>query len=296
MKKPLESRGVTGPQHWSSAGRPGVSEYIRAAERFVQARNYTQALEQLTQAQNYEPANKYIGAIIERVLNLQRINASGSTSPEPLPPLADTDTSRYLTITVDHGYENGIKPDTPPITERNYAELIREFTRIARGYAKLGLPEAAFDALMKAYLLDPVSQDVVDCEKDVVPLWLNSRKHNQPAAPVQAVPSPAPPPQTTKPPSQWAPGFAPGSSSPTLREDLAAEEEELRLEILKQQKELERQEREREIWRDASRVPIMFGSSGAPAGDQTEFEGGFKKMRKGILKRFRRDRPATENG
>ncbi len=289
MKKPPEARGITGPQHWSSAGRPGVSEYIRAAERYVQAHNYTQALEQLTQAQNYEPGNKYIGAIIERVLNLQRYKSSGLLPQQPTSTDDSSDSARYLSITVDHGFENGIKPPSTDFSEKNYAELIREFTRIARGYAKLGLPEAAFDALMKAYLLDPVSQEVVDCEKDVVPLWLSARKRNQEGAEQPPVAGPAARPDVSKPPSQKAPTFTPTSGGFTAREELTAEEQELRMEILKQQKELERQEREREIWRDASRPPIMFESDGdGPDADSTGSKG-----KKGFFKRFRRDRPAA---
>ncbi len=133
MKKPAESRMSTGPQHWSSSGRPGVSEYIRAAERYLQVRNYTQALEQLTQAQNFEPGNKYIGAIIERVLTLQRTSQATPLAGPTLPLEGESDASRYLSITVDHGYENGIKPEVPAPTERDYADLIREFTRIAQG-------------------------------------------------------------------------------------------------------------------------------------------------------------------
>ncbi len=294
MKKPSESRLSTGPQHWSTSGRPGVSEYIRAAERFLQARNYTQALEQLTQAQSFEPGNKYIGAIIERVLTLQRSGPAGPLGGTTIPSSQDEDAARYLSLTVGNSFENGIRPMIPAPTEKDYADLIREFIRIAQGYAKLGLPEAAFDALMKAYLLDPVSPDVVACEKIVVPLWQNARKQmtGSAARPVtheQKV-------DLTRPPSQRGPlsVSSPGHVTPSGPANATAETEELRMELLMQQKELERQEREREMWRDASRTPIMFEAA-SEAQPDAPTDGETPKGKKGFFRRFRRDRPPTEN-
>lgn len=64
---------------------------------------------------------------------------------------------------------------------------------------------------------------------------------------------------------------------------------EQRLEFLKQQKELERKEKERSIWRRASKPPTLPGTQDAQppeAGKQSEpkptkYEGLFSKLRRG---------------
>jgi len=228
---------------WSPVNRPGVAEFVRAAEHFVQAKKYTAALEQLALAQKLVPTNKYIAAIIERVESLQRTNPDTIPAGTFSSPESPLDSGRYLSITVGSQFDEGIKPPETQTVASNTgtSDLIRELTDIAQELAKLGLPDPAFDALMRAYLIDPMSPDVISCEKSVLPLWNLARAQNSTVrseaeriTPVPTASAPAPQPvQHVDPP----------------------ENEEARLEMLRQQKEMERSEKEREVWREASRVP-----------------------------------------
>lgn len=277
--------------HRFPASRPGSSEFIRAAERFVQARNYTLALDQLTQAQTYDPDNKYIGAIIERVLTLQRSDLSGTSAGSQDHADSSPDPRRYLSITVGTEFDNGVRPPAagPAASEDTYSDLVKEFTRIAHGYARLGLPEAAFDALMKAYLIDPINPDVIECEKEVVPLWNQSRQNGAPAAPPAA--TTAPTTRRNPAPSERRPDVASDTWGHTrgARQIIRDEEAELRLEVLKQDKELERREKERAMWREASKPPNILQND---TPDQSDLQAdsladGASKAR-GLLRRFRK--------
>ena len=53
---------------------------------------------------------------------------------------------------------------------------VRELTDAAGTLLNRGLSESAFETLMNAYLLDPVSPDVLACEKRVLPAWELFRK------------------------------------------------------------------------------------------------------------------------
>jgi hypothetical protein len=263
---------------WAPVNRPSVTEFIRAAEHFVQARKYAAALEQLSRAQRLEPSNKYIAAIIERVESLQRNN------PDTIPSTtfsadSSVDSARYLSITVGNQFDKGIKPEEsqPVSSPSGPYDLIRELTDIARELANLGLPEPAFDALMRAYLLDPLSPDVISCEKTVIPLWNTARSQNggMPRSVEKTEPAISEP--------------APVIQSEPEQKMQAPETEEERLEMLKQQKENERVEMEREIWREASRVPRIFrlnpwdDSQHSPSTDSNDSEtsrGLFKKRRR----------------
>lgn len=327
--------------------RVSATEFIRAAERYLQGKQYSRALEQLRYAQNCEPDNKYIIAIIERVLSLS------TTEANPAQP----DPNRYLSVTVGPSFEEGIKPvDNSPV-EFPQHELIKEFTSIARGYVKIGLPEAAFNALMKAYLIDPIDPEVVSCEREVIPVWNSARANSHPPPPTETIaistselndipgtnaepletvaevpeplaappelriirefsdfdeppadddsaaeisppPTPtsedsfeivrapelteAPPPAPAMPEDQW-------ESVRPRRHDSSPDEEAQRVEALMQQKESERREREREIYRAASRLPRIFE-------DTQKDDPGFHLSRtsratraaRGILRRFKK--------
>jgi hypothetical protein len=263
---------------WAPVNRPGVTEFIRAAENFVQARKYVAALEQLARAQRIEPGNKYIAAIIERVESLQRNN------PATIPTTtfdaeSSADSARYLSITVGNQYDTGIKPEESQSAASPSApyDLVKELTDIAQELANLGLPEPAFDALMRAYLLDPLSPDVIACEKTIVPLWNSARSQNGSLPRSAEIAEPA------------ISGPAPVIQPETEQKTRSPETDEERLEMLKQEKEIERVEKEREIWREASRVPRIFklnpwdDSQHSPSIDSNELEtprGLFKKRRR----------------
>jgi hypothetical protein len=79
------------------------------------------------------------------------------------------------------------------------------------------------------------------------------------------------------------------SKVPPAENASAQKQLEQRLEFLKQQKELERKEKERSIWRRASKTSNLFGAEDAqpPETDKqsepkpTKYEGLFSKLRRG---------------
>jgi hypothetical protein len=106
---------------------------------------------------------------------------------------------------------------------------------------------------MKAYLLDPLAPEVLSCEKRVLPAWESTRNQRR---------------------------EIPGSSQ--------QQSDAQRVELLKRQKERDRMERERAVWREASSAPQSAdpgtpqkggpsstqrpkGSSGTPPGRRWKF-------------------------
>jgi hypothetical protein len=240
----------------------GTREIIRAAERHIDAHEYALAIEKLGVAQSLDPNNVYINAIIERI---HRLVAEESG------PL------RYLGVTVGPEYDNGIKSAADTGQSGDDVEAnVRKLTKRASDLVRRGAYETAFDSLMSAYLLDPVSPLVIECEKIVLPALEKTRK-------------PAPNDGGAQP--MKAPNSTPERVSDSER--LRAEEE-ARLEELKQQRESERVEREREIWRQASRPPRIFenlfgpepsklDSEAPPVTPEKEHTGFFAKLRHGLF-------------
>jgi tetratricopeptide (TPR) repeat protein len=197
-------------------------EVIRAAERQVAAGDYELALQQLSAAREMEPSNQYIRAIIDRVVALR-----GKTSSSDV----ERSKERYLTVTIGNEFTNGIKPpeaDDEPASEKELQARVLRLTSLAAILWERGSYETAFDSLMKAYLLDPTSPAVIACEKNLLPSWEQMQK-NRAAAEVRATPLQEPPPS-----------------------------EQMRIDALVQQKDLERTERERAMWREASAPPRIF--------------------------------------
>jgi len=252
------------PVQWTEAPRISpivsrrASEIIRLAEGSAAAGKFGLALEQLSRARQTDPNNKYIDALIERTRELQR-KQSGQ-NPETLPAPAIQDEARYLTVTVGHEFEEGIKPAAPhpPTPKSDYRDIVHELTDIAREFLKLNLPEPAFDALMKAYMLDPLSPEVLQCEQSVLPAW-NAVRSAKKADTSSGIPAPllnVPPVRPAD--SPLPPALSDSAMNPVTKTDRAPQDESQRLEILMQQKELERQEKERAVWREASSMPRIF--------------------------------------
>lgn len=247
----------------------GVSQFIRTAERYMAGGKYTMALEQLSYAQELEPQNQYIEAIMERVRNLQKDN------PAPAPVTANG--NRYLSVTVGKEFQNGIRSDVdePDSSPLELKSRVRELTDTAEILLNRGLNESAFDALMKAYLLDPLSPDVLSCEKRVLPAWEVTRKQKALglARPVMA----------------RSPVFADRPSqkiSPTTPNDSQ------RINLLKGQKESERIDRERALWREASRLPKALDKDITSPPDLPVDTGiPAEKEEKGLFARFKKKRP-----
>ena len=209
---------------FGSGPQTSVKELIRTAERYIATQEYEIALEKLTRAKQLEPANTYIQAIIERINALDSMNQEIARVPTSAP---GNDTHRYLSVTVGKEFDNGIQ---------SLADVQRRVKRLTGAASQLlerGAYETAFETLMKAYLLDPTSPDVIECEKTLLPTWESMRKKG------------APPTLSAAPP----------------RLPLPSENGEQRLQALKQQKEQERLEKERAVWREASKPAKALGST-----------------------------------
>lgn len=86
-----------------------------------------------------------------------------------------TDAQRYLSITVGTEFKTGVKTTDDKVAEPSsqLQTRIRRLTNAAEGFLENGALKNAFESLMKAYLLDPMSPYVIACEKTVLPAWEN---------------------------------------------------------------------------------------------------------------------------
>jgi|WetSurMetagenome_2_1015567.scaffolds.fasta_scaffold116594_2 hypothetical protein len=139
-----------------------VSQLIRSAERFISQQKYSSAREQLSVARTIDPANNYIDAILHRLDALEQ-----PASPPPSAP----DTARYLSVSVGPEFADGIRSQEPALPAGELLNRVRQLTNMAERLLESGSPDNAFDTLMKAYMLDPVSPYVASCEKSVLPAW-----------------------------------------------------------------------------------------------------------------------------
>ena len=240
-----------------------VLEIIRAAEKFIASGEYNVALDQLINARNMQPNNAYIDAIIERIHSLQNEKEQHARS-------AAQREQKPLSVTVGHEFPGGVKEkrDEEYLSRQDVEAQVRRLTMMAQTLLERGSCESAFDALMKAYLLDPLSPDVLACEKTLLPAWelLNRKKAESARA-------------TGQPRQQFE--FPSGGEGDPRKSESA------RLEILKQQKEMERLERERAMWREASMPPkiLQQNGSGSPSGQDPSLDQ--KKSGSGLLTKFR---------
>ena len=211
-------------QQQSAAAR----EIIRVAEKLIETRQFDLAMQKLSVAQRMEPDNIYITAIVER---MHRLAAESSSA------------GRFLALTVGDEFEDGIKPDSDKLHQAEDIDVqIRKLTSKATELIRRGAYETAFDSLMNAYFLDPVSPTLMESEKTLLPAIEMMRKQ-----------------KTGKGGSERMRGLAslPPSARQTGSLSLSAQESQ-RLEELKRQKESERMDKERAIWREASRLPKML--------------------------------------
>ena len=138
MKTPILSNG-------------GVGEFIRAAERSIAAGDLNLALQQIANARSIDPKNEYLDAIVERIDLL-------ASRPAPVGKNGFLQAPTALA-------EQGEQPQgTPELQAR-----VKRLTNVAINLFERGSYETAFDSLMKAYLLDPTSAYVMNCEKTLLP-------------------------------------------------------------------------------------------------------------------------------
>lgn len=217
----------------------GVTQLIQSAERLMAASNYKMALEQLSFAQNLEPRNEYIKAIIDRVQFLQEAYRSKNTQ---------------FATTVQPAFAAGTQEPLgdQALSTKDLQIRIKQLTNIAEKYLEEGASDKAFDSLMKAFLLDPISPYVTACEKAVIPVWEKMHASNHTSRPTLHTQK-----DTNTMSLQKPSGFdSPGKPQSSIPEPLKSKlEQEQRLNALRQQKESERQEKERVRWREASGPP-----------------------------------------
>jgi hypothetical protein len=239
------------------ASRPrfddSVSQLIRSAERFITQKKFDFARDQLGVARTIDPKNNYIDAIMERLTSAEHAHKT-------------TGNNRYLSVSVGAEFPDGIRGQEPVLSPADLQTRVRQLTTMAERLLEGGSPENAFDTLMKAYLLDPVSPFVLSCEKSILPAWQQCH----------AIPSSLQQGETVNP----------------MRSAQAASQEtpeqEKRLETLKLQKEMERRERDRALWHEASNPPTVFGiadqarkQNDDPAPSPAEERSLFTKLKRG---------------
>jgi hypothetical protein len=179
-----------------------------------------------------------------------------------------TESDRWLSVTVGRQFADGIKAsvDDQILTPEDIHTKIRFLTNMADQFLESGASEKAFESLMKAYLLDPLSPYVMASEKTILPAW-ESTKNNSPRSSLQQ--------EGTLLSDRYHDMSNTGSmnmarstpglnSSPDHHSSRPGPlpqpgDDQLRVELLRQQKEQERQEKERAVWREASRPPKVFG-------------------------------------
>lgn len=235
-----------------------ITQLIRSAERFISQRKFTFAREQLGVARTIDPKNSYIDAIMERITVLEHQNSRAAAST----PAGED----YLSVSVGPEFAGGVRESDPFLSNPEIQTRIRQLTTMAERLMDRGSLESAFDSLMKAYLLDPVSPYVLSCERNVLPAWQALHQHHslpsssQEEESVNTI-------RTTAPPSDQA-------------------DQKKRLEVLKLQKDTERREHERALWREASDPPTVFGIAKAAeqkknAAQQEEERSLFTKLKLG---------------
>lgn len=135
-----------------------VTRLITEAEQFIESRMYGDALDLLADAELIEPDNKSIHLIRELVRSLQ---------PENEKPSA---LKRLFTFTTQ-----AREPEEPPGSreeqERTIQKRVRNLIVTAEHSLSRGAVDNAFESLMRAYLLDPLSPEVLECERRVLPVW-----------------------------------------------------------------------------------------------------------------------------
>ena len=90
-----------------------------------------------------------------------RRELAGNNVQTPLTPTVTKDFGKPAHPVAE---ENGLSP-------QEKETRILQLTSAAKQLLKLGLNEQAFESLMRAYLLDPMSSHVIACEKAVLPAW-----------------------------------------------------------------------------------------------------------------------------
>jgi hypothetical protein len=258
----LGFQGLRNTQPRAGLSIGGASHLIRSAEKLAASGRFDFAVEQLTVAQQLDPGNKYIHAIIDRIRVLQNIHQN-----ENLKLDNKTEKPTQLSVTVGRQFADGIRSseDDQRLTPDDIHTKIRFLTNMADQYLENGSSDKAFDSLMKAYLLDPLSPYVIAAEKTVLPAWEHNRGQNRLNDDRSDSSNEVSNNMSNIGNMSMAPSNSNGINSPfsprpsQLNSLSQSADERQRMEMLMQQKEQERLEKERTVWREASKAPKIFG-------------------------------------
>ncbi len=239
-----------------------VTEIIKKAEKHIASGDLGRAKTLLEDAQKTDPDNEYINAIFERVLLL---NSRGEETP------AQENQARQIEDEV-----TASQPVHALLPEDEVQVQVKRLTSMARDLFERGSYDSAFDSLMRAYMLDPLSKDVAREESVIVPAFELMKKRGTIATTMDE-----PRPTTAQILQRGLASGGSGSSGQVSR-----------LDQLKQQKEQERMVREREMWRKASGTPRLVEMEDDPVSSsepqfvaptpQKQKDGIFSRLRGGL--------------
>jgi len=242
-----------------SGGGSSVAEIIKKAEKQIAAGDLGRARTLLENAQKTEPHNEYINAILERVVFLE--------AREEEPPAQNAPGAA-----IEH--EIAIAQVAEQMVQEDEVQIqVKRLTKMAHDQFEHGSYDSAFDSLMNAFILDPLSKEVAQAESVIVPAIELMKKRG-----TLSVTSDENRPTTTQILQRGLSPNGPISSDPVSR-----------LDQLKQQKEQERLMREREMWRKASGAPRMADADDDPisAADAQLVPPTPQKHRDGLFSRLR---------
>jgi hypothetical protein len=172
----------------------------------------------------------------------------------------------YTLVKPDIGKHIPGRPGDESLSPREIEARITRLTAVAINLFNRGSFEPAFETLMKAYLLDPSSPHVIECEKTLMPAWELMRKRGT-FSKVDDQSGNSENLQLAKVLIQQMERLAKteaGSpmnrsddkNSPTT--DPAKILQQQRIEALKRQHEEAKKRRESQMWRDASNPPKIM--------------------------------------
>ena len=234
MKDHLHIESGTGAADGRGVSNP-AGELVRFAEKLLEQGDITQALECLQEAVKRQPENVYIPAVIQRAESMRQAPDKPRRTPGQSP----------LAVTVDSRHPGGL-PEESTDSSVDVEARIRRLTLVASRLFDRGAFDAAFESLMKAYLLDPGNPLVTACEKQMMPVWKTLHKTGLAAyTPDELL--------VTRRRAQVIQAAATPAPAPPVQQ--AQQESAARLEERKRQLEQQRRDREQTIWRNASQLP-----------------------------------------
>ena len=252
-----------------------TAERIRQAERDINAGEYQEAREKLLEVRRTDPSNGYVAAIIERVETLMRESGRAVPQLQHLTgtPLLGNEVEREITLSMVRRFEGAISWNgDSPVTSESIESRVQRLTTVANQLFERGCYESALESFLKARTLDPGSSHVRSCEQTIRPaieLMKRRQSISRIAVPLRALGEEEASPHVSEfleqPAARTSPVAPP--SAPVVPVGLREPQpEQTRLEMLNRRWEIERREREREMWRQASSPPHPVEGRSIPLG------------------------------